>query len=262
MTNDRRTAFEAFLTRVESGLDGRAGVVGLVGMGSTAERDRVDEWSDHDLAVITRDGSQDEFRAAAAWLPDPERIALEVHEHHGGAKVVYDDGHVVEYGVASLDELTGWAANAYEVRLDCGGVVEAMAVVAAKPVQIAPDVQRDLGVVLTVALIGVGRARRGERLSANTLIRGALVDALVRAITAGLEPSDGSRPDSLDAVRRFESAQPAIAKRIDLLLANPVEECARGLVDLAVETFGVGDGGVDGRALAAVRRRLGWMPAE
>lgn len=257
-----RAAFETFLARVEEELGGRDGVVGLVGMGSTAERDRVDEWSDHDLAVITADGSQPTFRSASAWLPDPERIALEVHEHHGGVKVVYDDGHVVEYGIAGLDELEGWSADAYEVLLDRGGVAETMLAVAAKPAPIGPDLRRDLGLVLALALIGVGRARRGERLSANALIRGDAVDALTRAIAATVAPLEGARPDSLDSARRFESAHPWIAERIDGLLASPTEDCARGLVDLAVETFGVGDGGVDGRALRAVRARLGWGPVD
>ncbi len=43
---DARARFEEFLDAVEHGLAERDDVVGLVGMGSTAERDRVDEWSE------------------------------------------------------------------------------------------------------------------------------------------------------------------------------------------------------------------------
>ncbi|MRX43017.1 hypothetical protein [Agromyces kandeliae] len=254
-----RERFDAFLERVDANLVDRADVVGLVGMGSTADRDRVDEWSDHDLAIVTTDGHQPGYRRPADWLPRPDRIALEVHEHHGGVKVVYDDGHVVEFGVASLDDLAGWAADAYDVRLDRGGVAATMSEVAAKPAPIGPDVDRDLGLVLALTLIGVGRARRGERLSANTLVRGTAVEALTRAVASRLEPEEGdARLDSLDPSRRFERAYPSIAARIDGLLAAPVESCARGLVDLAVEVFGTGDGGVPARGLAAVHRRLGW----
>lgn len=253
-----RERFEAYLALVEQGLADRADVVGLVGMGSTADRDRVDEWSDHDLALVTTEGRQAQHRPAASWLPHPDRIALEVHEHHGGVKVVYDDGHVIEYGVASLADLSGWAANAYDVRLDRGGVAATMAAIVSKPAPVEPHVERDLGLVLALALIGVGRARRGERLSASALVRGAAVDALTRAIAVGVRPERDARLDSLDPTRRFESAHPAIAARIDDLLASPVEACARGLVDLAVEVFGIGETGVSPRGLAAVRRRLGW----
>ena len=57
---------------------------------------------------------------------------------------------------------------------------------------------------------------------------------------------------------RFERAYPAIAQRIDEALARDVETCARALVDLGVELFGMGEQGVPPRALAAVRNRLGW----
>ncbi|HEU4756466.1 MAG TPA: hypothetical protein VFS72_07385, partial [Agromyces sp.] len=252
-------AFAAFLGAVEATLADRSDVVGVVGMGSTAERDRVDEWSDHDVAVITVDGRQDAYRPAGTWLPHPERIALEVHEHHGGVKVVYDDGHVVEYGVASLDELGGWAANAYDVVLDRGGVADTMAAIAARPApEGAPDLEREIGLVLALVLIGVGRARRGEVLSANSLVRGAATTALLRAVAAGITPATDARLDSLDPARRFEQAHPAIAGRLDDALARDVEACARALVDLAVELFGTGERGVPPRALAAVRNRLGW----
>jgi hypothetical protein len=253
------TRFEAFLRAVVANLADRTDVVGVVGMGSTAERDRVDEWSDHDVAVITPVGCQDAYRPARTWLPYPERIALEVHEHHGGVKVVYDDGHVVEYGVASLDELGGWAANAYDVVLDRGGVGATMAAIAARPAPDgAPDLEREIGLVLALVLIGVGRSRRGEVLSANSLIRGDAVTALLRAVAAGIPPETAARLDSLDPARRFESAYPAIAERIDDALARDVEACARALVDVGVGLFGTGPRGVPPRALAAVRNRLGW----
>jgi hypothetical protein len=251
--------FEAFLRAIEENLADRQDVVGVVGMGSTAERDRVDEWSDHDVAVITLDGRQAAYRPARTWLPNPDHIALELHERHGGVKVVYDDGHVVEYGVASLDELGGWAANAYDVVLDRGGVAETMAAIAARTgPEGSCDPERDVGLVLALVLIGVGRARRGEVLSANSLVRGAAVTALLGAVVAGIPPAMGARLDSLDPARRFESAYPAIARRVDEALARDVEACARALVGLLVELFGTGERGVPPRALAAVRARLGW----
>lgn len=47
-----RQRFEDYLESVRARLATDTRVVGLVGMGSTAERWRVDEWSDHDLAII------------------------------------------------------------------------------------------------------------------------------------------------------------------------------------------------------------------
>lgn len=260
-TADVSQQFEDFLAKIHDNVRNAPDVVGLVGMGSTADRRRVDEWSDHDVALITIAGGESGWRPAEAWLPRPEEIALEVHEHHGGVKVVYDDGHVVEYGVADVDGLSTWAANSYEVFLDRGGVALAMQKVAAKPAPVPADFPRDAGLILALVLIGVGRARRGELLSANALVRGAAVEAFTRAVAAHAVLAEGSpaeRLDSLDPTRRFEHAFPDIAARIDELLTRPVEKAAEALLELAVELFGVGDGGMPRRGLVAVTRRLGW----
>jgi hypothetical protein len=85
------------------------------------------EWSDHDFAVVTTDGAEERLREDLSWLPDPEWVAMAVREEHGGFKVVYDDGPVLEFGVTSLAGLAGGHANAYEVVLERGGVAEAFA---------------------------------------------------------------------------------------------------------------------------------------
>lgn len=251
-----RAAFEAFLDRTLSELEGRDDVVGLVGMGSTAQRGRVDEWSDHDLAVVVRPGAHERYRDARGWLPDADRIALAVREWHDGVKVLYDDGHVVELGVATPDELRAWHADAHEVFFDRGGAADAVTEAATKPrpkgVAHASD---ELAVLLVSLVIGVGRARRGELLNASATIRGAAVEALATAVASSFAPERDVEIDSLDVIRRFDARYPAIASRIAQLQASDVEECARGLLDLAEEVFG---GGMPSRGVAAVRGRLGW----
>src|SRR5690606_5188149 len=126
-----------------------------------------DEWSDHDFALVTIPAHEDDFRHDLSWLPASSSIALSVVEHHGGVKVVYDDGHVLEFGIASLESLSGWSGNAVRVLVDKGGVSEAVASMVAKPLPTGSrDDARDVRLVCTQVLIGVGRARRGELLSA------------------------------------------------------------------------------------------------
>ncbi|QOD92973.1 hypothetical protein [Chryseoglobus sp. 28M-23] len=52
MTAGTRERFEQYLWTVRDRLARDDRILGLVGMGSTAERHRVDEWSDHDLALV------------------------------------------------------------------------------------------------------------------------------------------------------------------------------------------------------------------
>lgn len=251
-----RQRFDLFLAEALAELESRDDVIGLVGMGSTAARDRVDEWSDHDLAVIVCDDAHDRYRDPFAWLPRPEEIALAVREWHDGVKVLYDDGHVVEFGAATLPELRGWDVDANAVYLDRGGVAEAAGEAATRPrPRGRPDTTRDLGVFLVALVIGVGRARRGELLNANAVLRGQAAEALVAAVSAGCEPESAAPPDSLDVTRRFEVRHPAVAARLVALLERDLEGCARGMYELAAEIFGER---LPTRASAAVRARLGW----
>lgn len=255
-SGEARERFDRLLELVVAELGCRDDVVGVVGMGSTAARDRVDEWSDHDLAVIVQDGAHDRYRDPATWLPRPERIALAVREWHDGVKVLYDDGHVVEFGVATPDELRGWHVDASAVYLDRGGVTPAVAAAVRKPPPRGrPDVERELAVLVICIMVGVGRARRGELISANAVLRGQAVDAFVTAVAAHARPRSAADEDSLDMTRRFEARHPSVARRLAELLALDLEACARGLLELAVEIFGEA---VPPRGVAAVRARLGW----
>lgn len=254
-----RERFDRFLELAIADLERRDDVLGVVGMGSTAARDRVDEWSDHDLAVIVRDPAHDRYRDPAEWLPRPEQIALAVREWHDGIKVLYDDGHVVEFGVATPTELRGWHVDANAVYFDRGGVGDAVAAATSKPrPQGRPDVGRELAVLLVCILVGVGRARRGELINANAVLRGQAVEAFITAIAAAAaheEPPSAAAADRLDVTRRFEARHPSIAQRLAELLARDLEDCARGLLDLAGELFG---DEIPPRGVSAVRRRLGW----
>ncbi len=250
--------FTQFIASLHENLAARADVIGLVLAGSTADRKRVDEWSDHDFGVITVDGVAERLHSDLSWLPDLPEVALAVREANDGSKVVYDDGHVLEFGITSLAGLASWHANAYEVVLDRGGVSEAFADVAArpKPSQSArPD--RELGLFVTALLIGVGRCRRGEVLVASQLVRTAAVGHLVTAWRLLRPTALHERLDNLDPFRRFEQVYPAAGKAIATALEHDVESAARALLGLAEQEFGdVPD--FPRRAAAAVRRRLGW----
>jgi hypothetical protein len=207
---DRFTGFNA---RLCDNLAARADVLGLVLMGSTAARERVDEWSDHDFAVVTVDGTEDRLRGDLSWLPELANVALALREEHDGFKIIYNNGHVVEFGITSLAGLATWHANAYEVILDRGGVSDAFARVAArpKPSQAARP-YHELGLFVALLLVGVGRYRRGEVLVASQLVRTVAVGHLVTAWRLVRPAADSDRLDNLDPVRRFELVYPAAGK--------------------------------------------------
>ena len=247
--------FDRYLAELAAVAESRHDVLGLAGFGSTADRSRVDEWSDHDFALVTMDGAEDRYRHDLSWLPGSQHIALSVVEHHGGVKVVYDDGRVLEFGITSLADFTNWVGNRVEVIVDKGGVAAAVASILSAPLaEGGPDADRAIRLVLTQLLIGVGRYRRGEVLSAGRSIRDEATAYLLVALGARL---DGARErlDTLDPRRRFDFVHPQVAARIEQALRLDPESAARELLAIAESTFGAG---FPARGAAALRSRLGW----
>lgn len=248
--------FDRYLHELAVVAESRHDVIGLAGFGSTADRSRVDEWSDHDFAWITAEGAQDDYRHDLSWLPGADGIALSVVEHHGGVKVIYDDGRVLEFGITSLADFTSWAGNSIEVVVDKGGVAEAVASILSSPLpEGEPDADRAIRLVLTQLLIGVGRYRRGEVLSAGRSIRDEATAYLLVALGARLGGAT-QRLDTLDPRRRFEFVHPDLAARVEIALRLDPESAARELLGIAEREFGEG---FPSRGAEALRRRLGWV---
>jgi hypothetical protein len=256
-TPTRPERFDRFLELLIAEAARHHDVVGVVAFGSTADRERVDEWSDHDVAWVVEPGAEAHYRDDLSWLPTTEPVAMSAIEHHGGGKVVDEGGHVVEFGVTSVDGLGDWFVNRYEVLVDRGGVHEALEQVARKAGPNGPaDDAREIRLALAELLIGVGRYRRGEVLSAGESIRSDAVSHLL-VVLGHRMPGARDHLDSLDPRRRFERVNPAIGASIERALRHDPETCARELLELA-ERLLPDWKDFPRRGAAAIRRRLGW----
>ena len=241
------SAYTRFIEQLKANLAARDDVLGLVLVGSTAARERQDEWSDHDFFVITMDAAAEPMRKTLDWLPDHDAIALAPRETAHGLKVVYDAGHVLEFAVFTLGELAQAGANAYEVALDRGGVAAIMESLAKRP-RAARDDDTNLALLVALLLIGVGRARRGELLVAGNLIRTYAVE---RLLTVLAHRSPDARLDDLDPFRRVEVVFPQLG--LAEAVAQPPEEAARAILAIAERELGPVTGA------DVLRRRLGWV---
>jgi hypothetical protein len=214
-------------------------VVGLVALGSMAERDyEPDRWSDHDFFVIVHEPWAEAMRRDVGWLPRPEQITLALRETAHGSKVVYDDGHLVEFAVFTLAEVGLAKVSRYRVLIDRGGVEEAVAAISGEmqPRHVV-ELRYELGMLATNVLVGVGRHRRGEQLSAHQFVAGHALGHLLRALTAMPSPDVGLL-DGLDPRRRFERVHPAIGAELGALLTRPLPELALGLLAVARRELG------------------------
>jgi hypothetical protein len=252
-------AFDAYSTRLVESLSAREEVLGLVLVGSGGDRIRIDEWSDHDFFLITTPEVAEEYRQNLSWLPDQESIVLAPRETDHGLKVVYADGHVLEFAVATLAELATFASNSWTVLLDRGGVENTMrGMPTTAPGHSHAHDDRGIQLFVSLLLIGTGRARRGEVIVAGGLVRQWALDHLLRVWRHRLPSPDAARLDSLDMQRRFEFVYPEAGAQIARILQHDPETAARLLLDLAEQHLAPGWDEWPTVGVAAVRRRLGW----
>jgi hypothetical protein len=252
--------FDRYLAELVAACSTQPLIDGLVLMGSTAERSRVDEWSDHDFAVIAQTPSLELLRGDLGWLPRHQSLAFAAREHHDGFKAVYDDGSVIEFAVADRVGLLTFHANAWVVAYDPAGDLEALMKTVAARAKASDQVDpaRDFDVFLASLLIGVGRARRGELLSAWSLVGGQAVDHLLPVLVAALTITAGGdvRADNLDARRRIELVHPEFG--LAKLLETDVEAAARNLLTRAENLLRQRWPTYPHDHVLVVRRRLGW----
>ncbi|CAM4164285.1 hypothetical protein G4177_31480 [Corallococcus sp. ZKHCc1 1396] len=225
--------FTTELTR-RAGADGR--FRGLVALGSMAARDYLpDDFSDHDFFAIAEPGHAETLRQERGWLPRPEAISHTFRETAHGVKVVYRDGHLLEFAVFDLEELSLARVNRYRVLLDRGDVatrMEERARATARELQgTAPDDAWLFGQWLTQVLVGLGRHARGEVLSGRARLDEA-ARLLCLLLARHVPAPEASVLDGLDPLRRVERVYPGPGGELARAMQGDSPGLARALLRL------------------------------
>ena len=230
-------AYQGFTTELTRRADADGRFRGLVALGSMAAWDYLpDDFSDHDFFVIAQPGHAETLRQDRRWLPRAEEVSLAFRETAHGVKVVYRDGHLLEFAVFDLEELSFARVNRYRVLLDRGDVAARMEERAHATTQelrhTAPDEAWLFGQWLTQVLVGLGRHARGEVLSGRARLDEAVrlfCLLLVRHVPA----PEASVLDGLDPLRRVERVYPGVGGELARAMEATSPELARTLLRLA-----------------------------
>ncbi|HYO24292.1 MAG TPA: hypothetical protein VEQ85_05020 [Lacipirellulaceae bacterium] len=229
--------YDTFTRELQGRLAADARVLGLVALGSMAARDyRPDRWSDHDFFVVVAPGTQEAMRADLAWLPGRERIVLSFRETAHGHKVLYDDGHLLEFALFDLEELSLAHVNRYRVLLDRAGIEARLRQMAAASARHGHGVASDealIGQFLANLLVGIGRYRRGEQLSAAQFVKTFALRHLLILFTRHLPAPQHALLDNLDPFRRFERVFPSLGAELNTILGQELPLAANALLALA-----------------------------
>jgi lincosamide nucleotidyltransferase len=233
--------YHALLDDLQGWAEGNPDVLALVAVGSTSGiRRRPDEWSDHDLLIVTVTGTAERYRSNLSWLPEAHRLVLAHRGTPEALALVRDDGHLMELAIfddAALEHLD----------FDTHRTLTGNAALARRLEQMRQRTDRRLdtvdptgniraGQLIFELLVGLKRYARGESLSAHQRIRGTAIELLLGLIADFVAPEvAGAGLDRLDPHRRFERAYPTRAKRLQAALDADVPTSATAIVRLMAE---------------------------
>lgn len=192
----------------------------LIGLGSIGrELDRLDEYSDLDFFVIVAQGAKKAFLDDLTWLTTLAPVAYHFPNTVDGYKLLFADGVFCEFAVFEAAELNHIPYAPGRIIWQREGITADWAA----PVKaIAPSVHSTewlLGEALTNLYVGMGRYRRGEKLSAFHFVQ---VYALGRVVDLAeqIERPQPTPADPFVGERRFEQRFPGIAQFLPAMAAG------------------------------------------
>lgn len=203
------------LNEIARSLEASEQALALLALGSVGlELQRLDEYSDLDFFVIVEPGYKGAYLNDLEWLSVVCPITFSFRNTQDGYKLLFDDGIFCEFAVFEPDELKAIPFAQGRIVWKQSQVPEWIS----QPVKdLARPAKREpewlLGEALTNLYVGMGREKRGERLSAARFIQGYAVDRLVELADL-LEKSQPVQQDEFAPDRRFEQRYPGMAEQI------------------------------------------------
>lgn len=244
----------ARLDEIGRSLEQSGHALALISLGSVGlELERMDDWSDLDFFAIVEQGHKLRYLNNLDWLSSLCPIAYYFQNTKDGHKLLFADGIFCEFAVFERSELCSipfargrvvWKQAHVEDSI--GGPVVQSASVS------SPDVDWLVGEALTNLYVGLGRFRRGEKLSAARFIQHYAVDRILD-LSALIEQERQVARDLFANDRRFEQRFPGLAKELPRFVQGYDRSCESALAILAFleQHFAIN------RAMADAIRKLG-----
>jgi hypothetical protein len=254
-----QTQFHSFTHSLTQTLAADDRVLALVAIGSLAQSERVDRWSDHDFWVITTTAAQAGFLTDLSWLPDHTAIALTLRPAEQYYTVLYATGHIAEFAIFGPHDLARGRLTSFRMLFDKGDITTHIQTIARNIQQEQAsgyNASATFGHFLIALCTGAGRAARGEVLSASTYIFQYALDALLTLITHHIPPQRPDLSDPFDPRRRFERVYPDLSTTLIRLLTLPPASAARQMLDVAEQLFPDGTIALAPQAVSTTRAYL------
>lgn len=186
--------------------------VALLALGSVGtELDRLDAYSDLDFFVIVRAGTVPQYLEDLGWLQVVCPIAYCFRNTSVGYKFLFEDGIYGEFAIFTEGELAQMSFPEARIVWKAPEIDAAIRLSHQPPVPPTPRPTEELvGEIITNLYVGLGRAARGERLSALRFIQLFAVDRLLE-LAPRIETEQAAHRDPFSAERRIEQRFPTLA---------------------------------------------------
>lgn len=184
----------------------------LIGLGSVGEElHRLDEHSDLDFFVIVEAGYKRRYIENLEWLSRIAPIAYHFLNTPDGYKLFFADGIFCEFAVFELQELADIPFAPGRTVWRREDAPETIHHPVKEPLRAERRTMEFLvGEAVTNLYVGMGRDKRGEKLSAMRFIQGYAVDRLLE-LSEYIEPGQDVSRDIFASERRFEARHPSVA---------------------------------------------------
>ena len=182
----------------------------LLALGSCGlEQERMDKYSDLDFFVIVKNGYKQKYINELNWLETAAPIEYYFKNTDDGYKLMFSDEIFCEFAVFEGDELKSipfskgkiiWKADDFDETICEPKTIE-------KQDQKEKGIDWFMGEILTNIYVGLGRYRRGEKLSAYKFIQSYAFERIIDLLPK-LEEGREVITDIFDKNRRIENKYP------------------------------------------------------
>ncbi len=212
-TTHRKQLLLQRLDEIGASLARSSGALALIGLGSVGlEQERLDAYSDLDFFVIVETGCKAAFLDDLSWLSAIHPVAYRFKNTADGYKLLFADDIFCEFAIFEPHELQAVPFAAGRIVWKAPGVSDDIGIPARPPGAQAPAaLEWLLGEALTCLYVGMGRYRRGEKLSAQRFIQHYAVDRLLE-LSSRVESEAPALRDAFAPERRYEQRFPQTAR--------------------------------------------------
>lgn len=216
------------LNQLASNLNTREDCIGLLALGSCADLERMDEWSDLDFFVIVEKGKQISYLNNLDWLESCAPLSYVFRNTKDGHKIMWNDGLYAEYAVFEYDQLNDIPFSEGKYLFIKEGYELSNTPNIDYPV-LTQTFDYAINEILTNLYVGLSRYHRGEILSAFRLIQ---VHAIDRILSMNRVPLNINY-DHFSLDRRIEINHPELIPLLEksLLGYSSLPESARAILE-------------------------------